>query len=582
MIKQWRIYPSAPTDFFENHPEYSQFTLQLLYNRNIKPQEEINQFFKLDFANLNDPFLFNQMGKAVSRLALAISKKEKIAIWGDYDVDGVSGSGLLYILLSQFISKDNINVYIPNRNKEGYGINQNGLKELAKWGTKVLITVDCGLSNFEEIKLANNLGIDVIICDHHLEPEVDPPALAILNPKSKKENYPFKYLSGTGVAFKLASAYLKLLSKDDLKNAGLVEGQEKWFLDLVAIATVADYMPIIGENRILVKYGLYVLSKTNKVGLRILLLRAGLLPQFVDDKIITTLTSQDLSFTIIPRINAMGRLAHASTSFEILTTTSEQEAEWLARTIENTNEERRRLSNKALEIIEKAIKPEEYFIFFILNEDFYVGIISALASRLAEIYQKPIFIGARRDNVIICSVRSANKFNVVDVLTELKDFLVVYGGHQQAGGFTINKDNLERFKLELAKIIENKVVNSDLSNVLDIDLRVKLSELNFKMFNEMKKFEPFGVSNWYPKFLTENLKIINLKFLGNGEKHLKIYLKSNDEESQVFESLAFNINNEYKSLKIGDVIDIVFELHLDRYNSQEKLSLKIIDFKKSN
>jgi len=581
MTKTWQICDKAPEAFFESFPQYSKFTLQLLYNRELKDCKEIEEFFSSDYErDFIDPFLFDQMEVAVARLKQVILKNEKIGLWGDYDADGVTGVSIMYLLLSKLIPEENIRVYIPDRNKEGHGLNQLGLKELADWGAKVIITIDCGLSNTEEIKLANDLGMAVIICDHHLEPEIDPPALAVLNPKAKKGTYPFRHLAGAGVVFKLVSALIKSLPKEVLESAGLSNGYEKWFLDLVAIATVADYMPLKGENRTLVKYGLYVLSKTNKIGLKTLLGRAGLTPLFGREEIMTNLTTQDLSFSVIPRINAMGRLAHAKTSFQLLVSSVEGEAEDLAKTVETTNKKRQVIGNKLADDLNLKINPTDLFIFEQLEEGNYPGILSSLASRLVESYKKPVFVCAMRDDVSICSVRSADYFNTVEVFDELKDFLVVYGGHQAAGGFTIKNDQIEKFRIELQRVLEDRLKDVDIKNILEVDLEIAFNEIDFKMFNEMKKFEPFGVENVYPRFLIKNLEIINLKFIGSSEKHIKFFLRDKNDSSKTFEALAFNISDHYRNLKINDVINTVVELHLNKYAGKEKLSFKLVDFKK--
>lgn len=581
MTKNWQIYPEAPQDFFNLFPEYSKLTLQLLYNRDIKTQKEIEEFFNYNYENnIHDPFLFSQMKKAVNRVKEAIKKSEKIAIWADYDADGVCGSSILYLLLRKFIDLENLDVYLPDRNKEGYGLHKENLEALAKWGAKLLITVDCGISNMEEVKLVNELGMDVIICDHHLVPDIPPPAFAILNPKAKNETYPFKFLAGVGVAFKFTTAILKSFDKEFLESKGLFEGYEKWFLDLVAIATVADYVPLLGENRALVKYGLYVLSKTNKIGLRILLFKTGLIPQVDEDKLATTLTTQDLSFSLIPRINAMGRLAHASTSFKLLTTNNSEEAEWLAKAIESKNSERQKLSNDAMEQIKNKFTAEDTHIFEVFDEKTAPGILSTVATRLVELYQKPIFVCSKKDDITVCSCRAVSPFNIVEALSEAKDFLEFYGGHPQAAGLTVKNGNLLKLQQKLADIFNTAMKNNSQPPApLLADMELPFSEVNFEMLDEIKKMEPFGMANWYPRFIIKNIIISEIKFLGREEKHLKMFLSNKTVSDKDLEAVAFNILPKYKELKAGDIIDIIFEPHLDRYSGFEKLLLKIVDFR---
>lgn len=584
MTKDWQVYPEAPQDFFNSFPEYSKLTLQLLYNRGIKTQKEIDEFFNYDYESaVHDPFLFSQMKKAVERVKKAVEKGEKIAIWADYDADGVCGSAILYLLLKKFINLENLEVYLPDRNKDGYGLHKENLEAFAKWGAKLLITVDCGISNMEEVKLVNNLGIDVIICDHHLEPDSPPPAFAILNPKTKNEIYPFKLLAGVGVVFKFATAILKSFDKIFLEAKGLFDGYEKWFLDLVAIATVADYVSLTGENRALVKYGLYVLSKTNKIGLRILLFKTGLIPQIDEDKLATTLTTQDLSFSLIPRINAMGRLAHASTSFNLLTTDNSEQAEWLAKAIESKNSERQKLSNEAVEQIKNKFTTEDSHIFEVFDKKTAPGILSTVATRLVELYQKPIFVCSRKDDITVCSCRAVSPFNIVEVLAGNKELLEFYGGHPQAAGLTVKNGNLLKLQRKLADFFDMAMKNNSQPPApLMADLELPFSEVNFEMLDEIKKMEPFGMANWYPRLIIKNIIVSEIKFLGKEEKHLKIFLKNETTDSENLEAVAFNIIPKYKELKIGDIIDIVFEPHLDRYSGFEKLLLKIVDFKINN
>jgi len=345
MKKKWKILDKAPKDFFSQFPEIDPIVLQLLYNRGLKTQKQIDEFLNPDYGqDQHDPFLFKDMEKATKRIFKALTNKEKVAIYGDYDADGVTSTAVIYNVLKELGFK-NIEVYIPYRMTEGYGINEVAVKEFEEKNIDLMITVDCGIANKEEIALANKKGIDVIITDHHHEP-LNPPdkALAIINAKVKGEKYPFKDLAGVGVAFKLAQALIK---KSREKGIDIPKGYEKWLLDLVAIGTVTDCVGLIGENRTLVRYGLVVLNKTKRIGLRKLIEKANLT--------LGQIEAWNIAFQLGPRLNAAGRLDHASTSFKLLTTDDKKEAEEIVEGLEKTNRERQKITEKMVDQAKEQI-----------------------------------------------------------------------------------------------------------------------------------------------------------------------------------------------------------------------------------
>lgn len=581
MKNYWRTRENPPEDFFNSYPEYSKVTCQLLYNRNLKDEKEILRFFNPNYeTDINDPFSFHDMKKAVERVKSAIAEKERIAIWGDYDADGVSGASLLYSLFRKLGMKEYLDVYIPDRNKEGYGVNMKGVSELAERKTKLIITVDCGLSNHEEIRKAKKLGIDIIICDHHLTPEVNPPAYAVINPKAKDSGYSFPHLSGTGVAFKFASAILQSYSPEFLETYGIKKGFEKWFLDLVAIATVADRMSLTLENRMLVKYGLIVMAQTRRLGLRMLLIRAGIIPWFDFSNLATNLTTQDLSFTVIPRINAMGRLSHASTSFELLTTESDEEAKWLAKTIEAKNMERIKMVDEAMLMLGGRIKPDDGLIFQAFDDGTLPGILSVLSTKISEKYSRPAFILAEQKEKSFGSARSYNLFNCVEALASAKDLLLGYGGHPFAAGFSILNEHIPEFKKRMETFVHQALrgEGTPREEIL-IDKEIVFDEVTLDLYEDIQKFEPFGEANWTPKFLVRNMRAMDYKFVGNGEKHIKFVLANMEGDARkTLSAMGFFLGSKMKHLEKGNLVDLVFELQIDRYNGNRKLSLKIIDF----
>jgi len=506
---------------------------QLLENRGIKNRE---QFFNPKYEDLADPFLMKGVKKAVGR----IRRARKIAIFGDYDADGVTGAIILKNLVESL--KFQPIVYIPDRKKEGYGLNAKAIKELAEQSADLIITVDCGISDFTEVALANKLGIDVIITDHHAIPEKLPDAFAIINPKQNNCSYPFKRLAGVGVAFVLARAF-----KFDF---------EKWLLDLVAIGTVADCMDLIGENRILVKYGLIVLEKTRNLGLR------SILPSKID--------ARSIAFQIAPRLNSAGRMDHANTSYQLLVSSSEKEVEKLAQKLEKNNQHRQRETEKILKEAREKINLDQKFIFA-YNRNWLIGVIGLVAGKLCDEYHRPVVIIGEDAG----SCRSIDAFNIIEALTECSDFLVEFGGHARAAGFKIETNKIKIFEQKLEKIVEQKLKPEDLICSLEIDAELQTEEVGWGLYNQIQLFEPFGEGNPKPKFLLKNALIQDIRCVGNGNQHLRM-------SASGFKAIGFNCAGYASHLKIGDKIDLVFELEQDDWQGYKNLQLKIVDLRRSD
>lgn len=580
MKQHWKILGDPPRTFFDTHPEYSRVTTHLLWNRNLHDEADIEKFFNPRYeVDLHDPFLFNDMEKAVTRVHRAVSQKEKIILWGDYDADGVSGVSLLYHLFRALGAEEHLDVYIPDRNKDGYGVNIQGVEQVAREGARLIISVDCGLSNNKEIARAHELGVDVVVCDHHLAPEVNPPALAVINPKAKDTTYPYPYLAGTGVAFKLAHAILTTCPKELLMERNIQEGFEKWFLDLVAIATVADRMPLLGENRMLVKYGLIVMAQTKKRGLRMLLGKTGITPMFDFSNLASSITTRDLGFTIIPRINAMGRLAHASTSFELMVTESEEEAGWLVRTMEEKNLERSRLVEEAMKTLQESINPHARLIFSSFDDSALPGILSSISNKMVEKHRKPVFLLARQAEKSFGSVRSGGFFNCVEALREVRELLLDFGGHPFAAGFSIMNQHIPALEERITRVVERYVQGDPPDEELVIDKEVAFGEIGFELLKDLEKFEPFGEGNPMPRFLVRNTVARDYKFVGNGEKHVRFTLGNPDgDERDTRSAIGFFMGSKISSLNPMDRMDIVFEIERDRYRGGKSVSLKVVDF----
>lgn len=563
MKRIWKINEPAPKDFLEKFPEFSKLTLQLLWDRNLKTQKEIDEFFNPDYnEDLHDPFLLKDIKKALKRIEQAGEKKEKVAIFADYDADGICGA----VLLTEIFAAINIHpeIYIPDRNKEGYGLSLEAVERAVKKGITLALTIDCGVTDFEEVKLAKKLGMDVIIIDHHEIPQKLPSAFAVIDPKQKQCKYPFKDLSATGVAFKLVQAFAKVKK--------IPQSWEKWMLDLVAISTVTDSMLLLGENRTLVKYGLIVLSKTKRAGLKVLL-----------EKTKTDLNTYTLGFIIGPRINAASRVDHGSTAYGLLVALNETEAKEIAQRLEEHNKERQRQMERMLKEVRQRIlkynKKEK--IIFEGDRNWVAGIIGLVAQKLRNELWKPCFIYQEIGDQCIGSVRGIPGFNVVEVLTKCRKFLLEFGGHYGAAGFKVLNKNLEKFHDLLEKYSNKELQKEELIPYLNIDIETDISDLNWDTFEQIEKFEPFGEGNSRPLFLLRRVGVLSMRNVGLKENHLKLSLEKETKNGvKKFNAIGFNLVDVCDKIKIGDIIDVVFEVINNEWNGTKELQLKIIDFKK--
>ena len=577
----WKLKEAAPPEFISGFPEYSLATLNLLYHRQIKMQQQIDEFFNPDYEqDIHDPFLMLGIGEAVKRINQAIKKDELIAIFGDYDADGVCGSVILKTVLEKLGAKVG-KVYIPNRLKEGYGLSEESIKEAANQGVKLILTVDCGISCVSEIELANSLGVEVVVTDHHQIGKILPKAKVIVNPWQKEDEYPFKELAGAGVAFKLVQALLK-------KHKTIAVGWEKWLLDLVALATVADCMPLLGENRTLVRYGLIVLAQTKRAGLQELMKIARLNPVFETEKLATNLDTYSLGFVLAPRLNAAGRIEHADLALDLLLEQDREKARAMAQKIDNYNRQRQKTTEEIVMEIESRIKKK----VFDKNKPFVVeasknwspGIIGLVAGKISDRHCRPTIIFSETENGCLRgSARSVAGFNLIEAIGECRDLLVQFGGHPGAAGLEIKKENLLAFEEKINKFAGKKLKDRDLAPVLEIDSELEANDISWVLFDELVKFEPFGKNNEAPIFLAKDFSISSLRVVGNGSKHLKLELKSENLPQKSFKAIGFGlVKNGGADLKIGDRVDLVFEILKDEWNGRRDLQLKIKDIKKIN
>ncbi|HRY52365.1 MAG TPA: single-stranded-DNA-specific exonuclease RecJ [Candidatus Portnoybacteria bacterium] len=578
----WQLKPSAPKEFIAQFPEYNPVVLELLSRRGINTQEKIDEFFNPDYeGDLHDPFLMLGMAEAVKRITKAIENKEKIAIFGDYDADGVCGSVLLQATLAELGADISGGIYVPDRVKDGYGLNQEAIKKMKKEGVGLMLTVDCGISEKADIDFANSLGLEVVVTDHHQPGKSLPKAEAIVNPWQKKDKYPFKELAGVGVAFKLAQALIGSSKKTK-------PGWEKWLLDLVALGTVADCMPLLGENRTLVRYGLIVLAQTQRMGLQELMKVARLNPIYEIEKLKTNLDTYSLGFVLAPRLNAAGRIDHADLAVDLLLTQDRGEAAAMAKKINDHNGRRQKITEDIVKEIERRIagdlNNEKKPVLFASDPNWSPGVIGLVAGKIADRHNRPAFIFSSasqgQPTHLRGSARSVPAFNLIEAISACAELLAEYGGHIGAAGLELEAKNLAAFEEKINQIACQKLKGIDLTPVLEVDAELKPADIDWKLFDNLEKFEPFGKNNERPLWLIKNLEVAGVRVVGNGSKHLKLELKSEQLPKKTFKAIGFGLaGNGNADLAFGDKIDIVCEIIVDEWNGTRNLQLKIVDLK---
>lgn len=570
---KWIVKDKSPQEFRDKFPELDNIVCDLLYHRGLTEEKEINQFLHPDYVNdLHDPFLFSQMKEAVARIKSAVENNEKITIHGDYDADGLGGSVVLYTTLKHLGVKK-VEVYLPDREKEGYGLNKKSVEYIAQQGSKLIITTDCGISNVEEIAHAKSLGLDVIVTDHHAQKDELPDAI-ILHPKVKGETYPFKELAGGGVAFKFAQGLLK-----DNGETPENEAFEKWLLDMVAISSVADMVPLIGENRTLVKYGLIVLSKARRPGIKAILTLAGMLPPKSGKEL--NLNAYHIGFVIGPRLNAAGRLDHANAAFEAIIEEDYNKALQLAESLEKTNKERQELTKK---ITDEALKevgmidPDIPSVAVVQNDSWPMGVVGLIASRVLEKIYRPVFVLGKINGKIAGSGRSIEGFDCTDALADASDLLSKFGGHARACGFTItDNDKLDELKKRFNEFARKNMTKDHLQRVVEIDAELKMNEITWDLYDSLQLFAPFGMGNSKPKFSTSQAEVVEISTVGADNQHLRLTLT---HDHQVFRKcIAFKKGEWIDKLHVGAKLDAIYEIEVNEWNGNRELQLLIKDIR---
>ncbi len=576
MKRKWILKESVGDDVVTKFPGLPKALLQVLFNRGLKDKESIDFFLNPVYENeIYNPMLLPDINPGVERTLEAIKNKEKITVYADYDADAVTAAAVMIRTLRALGAE--IDYYIPDRFAEGYGMNVEAMREISKRGTKLVITVDCGITAAPEVEAAREVGMDVVITDHHHVPDELPKAVAVINPHRKDSIYPCKDLTGVGVAFKFAQAVLKEARPYFAKASQDVppEGYEKWLLDFVAIGTVADCQSLMSENRILVKYGLKVLQKTRWVGLKALISVSG-----AADKAFTTGT---IGFQLAPRINAAGRLAHADLALKLLLTDDDLAAADLALQLENLNRKRQQLTesilSEAREQVEEQLKHQK--ILLAASSAWPKGVVGLVAGKLSEEFYRPVLVAAKDDEFATGSARSIPGFNIIEAIGYAGEHLVKFGGHEAAAGFTVANTKLHDFYQTVCGYADVKFSEDSLEPVLMIDCELSNPlEFTLEFADMVEGLAPFGQGNPRPHFLFKNLKVEDLRAVGREGKHVQLVVSHPNAAGSRLRAIAFSHGYLVKALEIGDNIDMVGEIMVDSWNGNRRLQLRLVDWQK--
>ena len=537
-------------------------TGDMLVERGIEDVEEAHHFFRPQLTDLLDPFLFKDMKRAVERINEALGRKERILIYGDYDVDGVTAVALVYKFLYKYCT--NIDYYIPDRYEDGYGVSHKGIDYAHETGVKLIIVLDCGIKAVEEIDYAKSLGIDFIICDHHMPDHTLPDATAILDAKREDHTYPYEHLCGCGVGFKLMQAFAM---SNGIPFSDLIP-----LLDLCAISIASDIVPVIGENRILAYHGLRMLNQSPSVGVKAIIDVCGL----ADKELMMT----DIIFKIGPRINASGRVQNGKEAVSLLIETDPEEARRMAELINHYNEQRKDLdkvmTEQANQIVASLNHRDEHCAIVIYNEEWHKGIIGIVASRLTEIYNRPAIVLTRDGDYATGSARSVAGFDVHKAIESCADLLKNFGGHTYAAGLTMKAENVDEFRRRFIKYVDENILPEQTQPKLDIDATIEFKDISRRLFNEVKRFEPFGPNNAKPVFCTKGVYDYGTsKVVGRNQEHIKLELVDG-KSNRVMSGIAFGQSALARYIKTKRAFDIVYTMEENTHKRGE-IQLQIID-----
>lgn len=567
--KRWIVPPLLTPEADSALAAHPQPLRQILFNRGFATDSQARAYLNARADFDTNPFQMTGMRQTVDRIRSAIDRREPIAIYGDYDVDGVTATALLVQALQ--MSNADVRGYIPNRFEEGYGLNNEALTSLKEQGVKLVITVDCGIRSPNEALHARTLGLDLIISDHHHPAEGDlPPALAVINPKQPGDIYPDKDLAGVGIAYKIAEALFDGGSKsDDRPRSPDLSLHLNNLVDLVALGTVADLAPLVGENRILVRKGLRQMRETKRQGLFSL--------AAVSEIVLAKVNAGHIGFMLGPRLNAAGRLKEALAAFELLTTPDVFRAGELAQLLDMQNRERQRITREMqIQAEEMALgEGDSDYLLFAAHEEFNPGVVGLAASRLAESHYRPAVVAARGPEETRGSCRSIPEFHITDALDQCADLLVRHGGHAAAAGFTVKNENLDELAARLKSIAREKLSEQDLRPTLMADAEIPLTQIRPELFKLLSYLEPTGYGNREAAFVARNVKVKNARTVGADGRHLKLILE--DENRYNHDAIGFRLGDWQK--KIPPRVDILFTYEVNEYNGRVGYQLNIKDIK---
>ena len=539
---------------------------KLLLDRGITTSNEARKFFRPQLTELLDPFLFRDMAVAIKRLNDALGRKERILVYGDYDVDGVTAVALVYKFLKQYTT--NIDYYIPDRYEEGYGVSRQGIDFAEETGVKLIIVLDCGIKAIDEIQYAKDKGIDFIICDHHVPDDQLPPAVAILNAKRTDATYPYGDLSGCGVGFKLIQAFAK--------NNGIAFSELIPLLDLCAVSIASDIVPIMGENRILAYHGLRQLNQSPSVGMKAIMEICGLNGKEI--------TLSDVIYKIGPRLNASGRIENGRESVELLVCTDPVTAMHKAAQINHYNEQRKDLdkamTEQANQIVASLVHKSDHKAIVIYNEEWHKGVIGIVASRLTEIYFRPAVVLTRDGDMATGSARSVAGFDIYKAIESCRDILENFGGHTYASGLTLKAENVQEFKRRFEEYVDNNILPEQTDAILEIDDMLDFQDINRQFYYDLKRFQPFGPNNPKPHFCTRNVYDYGTsKVVGREQEHIKLELVDNKSDV-IMNGIAFGQSSQARYIKTKRSFNIVYTIEENTHKRGE-IQLHIEDIEPS-
>ena len=560
MNKKWEYYEKDEEAVKKVQEEFglSRLLSTIIVNKGLKTKQEIEVFLNPTRNDFHDPYLMPDMQIAVDRIVQAIENQEKVIIYGDYDVDGITS----ITVLKQFLADRGLQVdsYIPNRLDEGYGLNKAAIDKIVSEKYQLMITVDCGISGIEEIDYANSLGLETIVTDHHEPTEVLPKALAVVDAKRKDNKYPFNQLAGVGVVFKLTQAISKVYNLD--------EKEYLKYLDIVCVGTISDIVPLVDENRVITKLGLKLVEVTKNVGLKALLNAIGY----------KKIDSSAISFGVAPRINACGSMGHEQNALQLFLTGNIVEATNISKKLNDFNKQRqdieKRIFEEVLYKIEHGEKDKPCIV--LADENWHHGVIGIVSSKITEMYYKPSILICFEENEGKGSGRSIPGFDLHDALSKCPEHIDRFGGHSMAIGISVSKDNFESFKNDFETYVEKTNI-SELIPIIKVDEEVNSKDMNIKVVEELNMLEPFGEANKMPIFMYKNLRINSIRALSEG-KHLKLTLK---DEGLVIDAIGFNMGHLVNDFLLGDKVDILGNLEVNRFNGRESVQFNLKDIRKS-